>query len=124
LERLAYEASEQRDRFFKNAKIHEDKQGKHIVGHRNYQLQTSSDLQPSILKHQDPEKLLREHAGKGSSNKSFKHGDGYKEVVDFKEYIGECFDAEAKQYVPTTRGTIHYDKIGGAHIVPTRPGNP
>ncbi len=124
MERLAREASIQREQFFKAATIQADKQGKHVVGHRNYNPKLGEQLQPSVLKHSSPERLLQEHAGKGAPKVSFKQGQGYKEVVDFKEHIGEFFDLETKQFKSTTRGTIHYDKNGGAHIVPASPEIP
>jgi hypothetical protein len=46
---------------------------------------------------------------------------GYIEKVDFKEVIGIWKDKQGKNATPTTRGKIHYDKDGGAHIVPTNP---
>jgi tetratricopeptide (TPR) repeat protein len=124
LEKLAQESLHQRECFFKKAKIHSDKQGKHVVGHKNYNPKVGEKHQPSIFKHDDSERLLQEYSGKGVPLTSFKHGQGYKEVVDFKEYIGDFFDRETKQFRATTRGTIHYDKNGGAHIVPAPPEFP
>lgn len=121
LEKLAQEAAVQRVQFFKTAKLNPDKQGKHLVGHRNYDPKLGDKFQPSILRHPDPEKLLKEHAGKGSPKVVFEHGQGYKEVVDFREYIGDFFDEKTNQFLSTTRGTIHYDKTGSAHIVPASP---
>jgi tetratricopeptide (TPR) repeat protein len=45
---------------------------------------------------------------------------GYKETVDFGEYIGTWKSVDGKTQMPTTRGTIHYGKKG-AHIVPSNP---
>lgn len=87
LKESAQQAAIRRDAFFKSAKIHSDKQGKHVIGHKNY------GANKSILTHPNPEKLLQEHAGKGVA---VKHEtaiySGYKEVVDFGEVIGECLD--------------------------------
>jgi Bacterial toxin 50 len=87
--------------------IHEGKQGKHVPGHNNFQPGKSE------LTHPDPQALLDKGAGTG-----VKHGN--KEVVDFGENIGDHVAKDGTRS-PTTRGTIHYDKSGGAHIVPSKP---
>jgi filamentous hemagglutinin len=87
--------------------IHEGKQGKHIPGHNNFQNGKSE------LTHKDPQGLLDKHGGTG-----VRHGN--KEVVDFKQEIGVHVDQQGNRSA-TTRGTIHYDNSGGAHIVPARP---
>ena len=98
-----------------SSRIHADKQGKHIVGHRNFK------VGKSILTHSDPEKLLKEFAGTGSPIGIETSGrPGFKEIVDFGELVGEFYDLETKLFSPTTRGAIHYDKNGFAHIVPIR----
>jgi tetratricopeptide (TPR) repeat protein len=100
-----------------NLKIHWDKQGKHIVGHRNYDL----SMRRSIFVHADPQRLSNEFAGKGIRMKDMHPGmPGYKEVVDFNEFIGYYFDFSTREKIPTTRGTIHYAK-DGVHIVPAKP---
>ncbi len=121
LEKLAAETAQRREQFFKSVKIHPDKQGKHIVGHKNYNPLPGDKFQPSVLKHPDSQKLLRENAGKGTPKAIFDEATGYREVVDFKECIGDFYDIESKQFISTTRGTIHYGKDGGAHIVPASP---
>lgn len=92
----------------KKAKIHPGKQGKHQPGHNNFEPGKSE------LDHPDPQSLLDKHAGKGE-----KHGN--KEVVDFKESIGIWVSLDGKIRLRTTRGTIHYDVKGSAHIVPAHP---
>ena len=87
--------------------VHVDKQGKHVPGHRNYQPGRSE------LTHPDPQVLLDRFAGTG-----IRHG--HKEVVDFGEVIGNWINPSGVKEV-TTRGTIHYDAKGYAHIVPARP---
>ena len=89
-------------------RIHNGKQGKHIPGHHNFQSGKSE------LTHPHPQDLLDKGAGTG-----IKHGS--KEVVDFGETIGFHVDKESNTRFPTTRGTIHYDSKGIAHIVPARP---
>ena len=96
--------------------INKDKQDKHIQGIKNYDQQIANQKTPSILT-EDPEQLLREGAGKG------KVVGPNKEVVDFGRIIGKFYDEETGKYYDTTRGTIHYDQKGGAHIVPARPND-
>lgn len=43
---------------------------------------------------------------------------GYKEVVNFEEFIGYVVDEHTKEKIATTWGKIHYSK-DGVHIVPT-----
>ena len=97
-----------------NAKIHKGRQDKHIKGTNNYKQQIANGKKPSILT-ADPNKLLREGAGKGRMTTPTK------ETVDFGKVIGKYFDRESKKYYNTTRATIHYDSRGNAHIVPARP---
>ena len=88
--------------------IRPDKQGKHIPGHKNFQPGKSEWTHP------DPQALLDQFAGTGVRNTQ-------RELVDFGTLIGFHVDPTAGTKVPTTRGVIHYDNAGGAHIVPTRP---
>ncbi|MCI8805851.1 MAG: transposase [Clostridiales bacterium] len=97
-----------------NSKIHKDRQDKHIEGTKNYKQQINNGKHPSILK-ENPDKLLKEGAGKGKMTTPTK------ESVDFGRVIGKYYDKETGKYYETTRGTIHYDSKGNAHIVPARP---
>ena len=45
-----------------------------------------------------------------------------KESVDFGRIIGKYYHEKTNGYYVTTRGTIHYDEKGDAHIVPAKPG--
>lgn len=45
---------------------------------------------------------------------------GYKELVNFNEFIGYAIDRETGKKIATTWGKIHYAQ-DGIHIVPTRP---
>ncbi len=100
-----------------NLTIEWDKQGKHILGHKNY---FAKDLK-SIFAHSDPQRLLRDFAGKGLRNsKKIPGSPGYKEVVDFGEFIGYSIDPNTGEKIATTWGKIHYSK-DGVHIVPTKP---
>lgn len=90
-------------------KIHDGKQGKHVPGHNNFQEGKSE------LTHPDPQALVDKGAGTGVRT-------GNKEVVDFgDEVIGNWVSPDGTQKLPTSRGTIHYDSKGGAHIVPAHP---
>lgn len=105
----------ERDAFFKNVKIHWDRQNKHIPGKHNY------EPGKSIFEHNNPQKLLDDFAGKGRSMSQDLPGNlGYKEAVDFSEHIGVWINKENTLALPTTKGTIHYSK-NGAHIVPAHP---
>ncbi|MFO1372493.1 MAG: polymorphic toxin type 50 domain-containing protein [Candidatus Competibacteraceae bacterium] len=92
----------------KKSKIHPGKQGKHQPGHNNFEPGKSE------LDHPDPQSLLDKHSGKGTQH-------GNKEVVDFKEQIGTWVSPDGKTRLRTTRGTIHHDAKGNAHIVPAHP---
>jgi hypothetical protein len=96
-----------------NYEIHWGKQGKHILGHNNY------EKGRSILTHPDPQDLLDRGAHTGTQIGSIPVGQaGSKELVDFGEEIGLTDDSG--QMVPTNHGVIHYAADGTAHIVPTR----
>jgi hypothetical protein len=104
-------------------KINPQKQGAHIVGHRKYQERIEIGETPSIFEHPDPNRLIREHAGTGfKDRKGVNIGDlpgmpGYKEIVDFGEFIGYAVNPKTRIRTPTTMGKIHYAK-DGVHIVP------
>ena len=100
-----------------NLKIQSDKQGKHLVDHRNYILLEKK----SILAHADPQKLANDFAGKGMKAKDLPPGaPGYQELVNFEEFIGYIIDRDTGEKIATNWGKIHYAK-DGVHIVPTRP---
>lgn len=91
-----------------NGLIHDGQQGKHIPGHKNF-IPGKSELT-----HPDPQGLLDRFGGTGVKR-------GTKETVDFKEPIGTWVSPDGSQRLTTTRGTIHYDSKGNAHIVPSHP---
>ena len=93
-----------------------DKQGKHIPGHRNFEV----GKKKSEWMHPDPEGKLRELAGTGQKVRGTAGKPGYKERVDCGETIGLFIDKDAGMSCSTTMATIHYSKEG-AHIVPARP---
>jgi filamentous hemagglutinin len=92
------------------------KQDKHRPGTRNYQKGRS------VLTHPDPQSLLDRHAGTGQPVNNIPVGHaGYRERVEFGQTIGDYVDIGGNS-TPTTRGIIHYDGAGRAHIVPSAPG--
>ncbi|MDL2226527.1 hypothetical protein LJB86_02590 [Deltaproteobacteria bacterium OttesenSCG-928-M10] len=95
-------------------KLHRGKQDKHIPGTSNFKQEAAKGNRQSILK-ADPQKLLDSHAGTGHMVSPTK------ERVDFGKVIGQFYDTKTGKYVDTTRGLIHYDSKGNAHIVPARP---
>ncbi len=97
----------------KNPTIHPGQQGKHVPGHNNFQPGKSE------LTHPNPQKLLNDFSGKGTVRGSA--ASGWKETVDFGEPIGKWVDPKTGAKIPTTRGTIHYNSKGQAHIVPCNP---
>jgi tetratricopeptide (TPR) repeat protein len=116
----------QREQVLKNANltIQWDKQGKHIEGHKNYIQEIRLKRNPSIFIHPDPELLVRKYGGTGIKVSGQASGTlGYKEVVDFEEFIGFAVEQRTGTKTATTWGTIHYAKEG-IHIVPTNPRAP
>ena len=93
-------------------KIHIGKQGKHILGHNNYQ-KGKSILNISTG---DAQKLINKYTGKGR-----KIGTN-RETVNFKKVIGKYVDPTTGKAYDTTVGTIHYSK-SGTHLVPDKPIN-
>ncbi len=94
--------------FSKN--VHSGRQGKHIVGHNNYQKGKSVFNGTTA----DAQNLIKKYSGTGR-----KQG-ANKEIVDFKKTIDKYVDPTTGKSYDTTMGTIHYSK-DGAHIVPARP---
>ena len=91
-------------------KIHEGRQGKHIIGHNNYQ-KGKSVLHMTMARAQD---LIETRGGTGSWI-----GSSNRERVDFGFEIGTYVGRDGSRRV-TTVGNIHYSN-SGAHIVPARP---
>ena len=93
-------------------KIHIGKQGKHILGHNNYQ-KGKSILNISAS---DAQILINKYSGKGR-----KIGTN-RETVNFKKIIGKYVDPKTGKSYDTTVGIIHYSK-SGTHLVPEKPIN-
>ena len=114
LAQTAAKWNNQRKAWFENVRLEIDQQTKHIPGSWNYK------EGKSILTHSNPQKLLKEHAGKGQKIKGMPGEFDYRERVNFGEVIGYHIDEKTKEKTLTTVGTIRYSKRG-AHIVPARP---
>ena len=95
-----------------STKIHSGRQAKHIESSHNY-IEGRSKLTISESKAQE---LINKHAGSKLSRWNGNH----KEIIDFGEVIGECYNSETGKWEETTWGTIHYSNKG-THLVPTRP---
>lgn len=111
----------ERRAFFGRAKIHWDKQGKHMPGHHNY-IEGRSVVTVSETK---LESLLSEKAGTGKWLRGIEPGEiGFKERIDFGEVIGKYVQVTAEGAIvstaETTAGTVHYSKTG-LHLVPAKP---
>ncbi|MGA8164788.1 MAG: polymorphic toxin type 50 domain-containing protein [Waddliaceae bacterium] len=111
---LALEKYSKRQRFFEGSDIHWGSQNKHVIGSHNYREGSS------IFEHKEAEKLLKKYAGTGTPIAGEIGEAGFKELVDFKEHIG-VWKNEVGEFLPTTKGKIHYRNDGSAHIVPAHP---
>lgn len=97
-----------------NLKIKWCKQEIHIEG-KNY------EKGRSVFKHSDPQRLVNEFAGTGiKEGREIPGMPGYKEIVNFQEFIGYNISETTGEKTATTWGKIHYSK-DGVHIVPTYP---
>uniref|UniRef100_A0A7C9JJ75 Transposase n=1 Tax=Muribaculaceae bacterium Z82 TaxID=2304548 RepID=A0A7C9JJ75_9BACT len=91
-------------------RVHEGRQGKHIIGHNNYQ-KGKSVLHMTMARAQE---LIETHGGTGS----WINGSN-RERVDFGFEIGTYVGRDGSRQA-TTIGNIHYSN-SGSHIVPARP---
>jgi putative phage minor capsid protein len=98
-------------------KIHDGKQGKHIVGHNNY------DGKSYLADGVDPQKLVDEYHGTGdlkitNPNKNWTK----KEFIMSNKVMGYDVDPVTGEITPTRYFSIHYSK-NGTHIVPRKEPN-
>ena len=110
-----------RTKFFANRRIDWSSQEKHIPGKNRYENLIKTKKHPSTLRHNNPKDLLDRKPNPQIINGRPGDPRGYKEVCDWKEYIGDYSSKDGKTVLPTTRGTIHYKADGRAHIVPAHP---
>lgn len=110
----ALQHASKRENFFNEVRIEWNKQNKHVIGKHNFENGRGT------FEHADAQALLSKYAGKGTQVRGEPGFPGYKERVDFGEFIGHYVDEKNVFRLPTTRGIIHYSK-NGAHIVPAHP---
>jgi hypothetical protein len=91
-------------------KVHEGRQGKHIIGHNNYAV-GKSVLHMTMSQVQN---LVEKFAGSGEWHKP------NKETINFNQAIGTWVSKDGSERLTTSRGTIHYSSKG-CHIVPAQP---
>jgi len=83
-----------------------------------YQRLIDDGFNPSIFTQPDPDRLLKEYAGTGTKVRGDIPGlPGYKELVNFEEFIGYAVNPHTGTKTATTYGKIHY-ATNGVHIVP------
>ena len=114
----AYKDQPIRDRIQSDAQpkaIDEGKQGKHILGHNNYQ-EGKSYLTISM---DEAQKLVDKFAGTGELLRDRKGAWKHQESIQTDSLIGFVVDEITREAVPTGDFKIHYGK-SGAHIVPLR----
>ena len=98
-----------------NKTIEEGKQGKHILGHKNYK-DGRSYLKVSA---EEAQRLVDQYAGTGQIKRDSKGHWTNKEFVSADHIIGVVVDANTGETIETSRFSIHYSK-NGVHIVPRK----
>lgn len=101
-----------------NLKVLPDRQGKHLVNHKNYQLKRNRSI---VADHNDLQEIANELAGTGIRDSNALPGrPGYKEIVNVKKFFGWVVNPKTGEKTETTWAKIHYSK-DGIHFVPTLP---
>lgn len=98
-----------------NKTIEEGKQGKHILGHKNYK-DGRSYLKVSV---EEAQRLVDQYVGTGQIKRDSKGHWTNKEFVSADHIIGVVVDANMGETIETSRFSIHYSK-NGVHIVPRK----
>lgn len=90
--------------------LEENKQGKHMVGHKNY----APGKSVLTISMERAAELVKKYSGTGEivGNEAASS----RERIDFGEIIGYTVDPNGRKY-ETTQGTIHHS-FSGTHIVP------
>jgi|GEM_PF-4940560 len=94
-------------------RVHEGKQGKHLIGHKNY------TAGKSVLT-EDADKLFELYRYTGNAVSTSKGRWAGKQLFVHETEIGTWYSEDGLQCANTTQGIIHYSKTG-IHIVPARP---
>ncbi len=92
-----------------NLKVHEGRQGKHILGHDNYAGKSY------LLDNVNLQELARKYAGTGELKRDKKGIWTKKEFINTNQYIGIMVSENKRE--KTKRFSIHYSNTG-IHIVP------
>ena len=102
----------------KHAKLHWDRQRKHIPGENNFLAGKSVVM----LQREEIEILIKKFAGTGECINGLQWGTAnYKERINFGRVIGTWTEKGSSVHLPTTNGMIIYDGKWQMHIVPLRP---
>lgn len=110
----------ERDGYFKNIKIHWDRQNKHTIGSHNFE-PGKGIISINTFELED---LVKKHAGQGSRVCRSIGEAGYKERIYFGKVIGKYalkIEGKPTEFIPTTKAIVHYDKYGNFHIIPSAP---
>lgn len=97
-----------------NLKIHDGKQGKHILGHNNYS--GKSYLLPQV----DPQKLVDKFAGTGAIKRDRSGKWIHRQFFMNNQPIGIVVDQNTGEEIPTRYFSIEYSKKDGTHVVPRK----
>ena len=97
--------------------IQGDKQGKHIIGHKNF-IENRSYLAVNSVEDGQAfaDYLVKKYSGTGRLVRDKNNKWVHKEIIETEEVIGFVKDNEGNWQV-TRRATIHYSK-NGTHVVP------
>ena len=95
-----------------NLAIHDDRQGKHIKGHKNY------NGKSYLLDEIDPQELVNKYAGTGEIRRTASGKWIGKQFFVNDTPIGYVVDPDTGAETLTHRFSIEYSKEKGTHIVP------
>ena len=93
--------------------LHEGKQGKHILGHNNY----DNNKSVIVITNDEIKELVKAKHGTGKILITDKGTLTNKEIIKNENYVGYCVENNKKVY--TKYLTIHYSKTG-FHVVPKK----
>jgi hypothetical protein len=101
--------------------IHQDRQGKHIKGHKNFIEDNSYLVVNSVEEGQlFAQKLVDNYSGKGNLLRDRKGRWNNQEEIEIDIIVGYVLNKE-NQWIKTNKIKFHYSK-NGVHIVPTLRG--
>lgn len=97
-----------------NLKIHEGKQGKHILGHNNY------GGKSYLLPQTDPQELVNKYAGTGIIKRDKAGKWIHRQFFMNDKQIGIVVDKNTGEEIPTRYFSIEFSKKNGTHVVPRK----